>query len=234
MSAQRAFSLIELLVVVVIMAVLSAVALPTYQKARASARRVECQQNLKQIYAALISYAGENNNMLPPTYVSTGTASDGQEQSWGYTIWPYVYGSFATWKYPENCLQMGTPVYRVCLKNVFRCPATKEKVVPVPGAASLSIRARYSYGLNCDPARQPGATTSVALPIPVMSIPGASTTAMITEDSYAVGNNYGYFQMYGLIPHSGGSNVLFFDGHCEGLALAQIPTDGNSSFWMGR
>ncbi len=233
MNAQRAFSLIELLVVVVIIAVLAAMGMPAYQNARASTRRVECQQNLKQIYTALVSYAGENNNMLPPTYVSTGNGNDGQEQAWGYLIWPYVYGSRSNWKYPENCLQMGTPVYSICMRNVFRCPATKQKVVPVPGVPAASVKARYSYGLNCDPARPPGATSSVALPIPLLSVPASTTTAMIMETSFPVGNRYGYFEAYGLIPHMGGVNVLYFDGHCEGLTLAQVPNDQSNLFWMG-
>lgn len=228
--SSRAFTLIELLVVVAIIAILCAFLVPAIESARATARRMECVNNLKQIYTALVNYASENDNMLPPAYKD---GFSGQEGSWGYTLWPYIYPNTKL-QYPENCLQMGTPVYRVCEKNVFRCPGTRAKVIPAPTVSAAPTPARYSYGLNCDPARLPGMTSSKALPIPMLSVPGSTTTAMVTEDSFPVGNGYGYVLSFGLIPHNGGSNVLYFDGHVDWLIASSMPTDLNSSFWMGR
>lgn len=64
-SCARAFTILELLIVVAIIALLMAILVPTLRRAREQARRVACLSNLRSLGLGLQMYQGEYNGFFP-------------------------------------------------------------------------------------------------------------------------------------------------------------------------
>lgn len=94
LAARTGFTLVELLVVIGIIALLISMLLPALNKARFSAKVVACGSNHRQIYAAMVMYANDNNGYLP------GTCAVGGDYNWGSVYGVQGDGNLQSGRYP--------------------------------------------------------------------------------------------------------------------------------------
>lgn len=73
---RRAFTLVELLVVMGIIAILVAIIVPAYQRVTATGRSTACLSNLRQLGAALNLYLGEHQMSMPELKAGRSSRED--------------------------------------------------------------------------------------------------------------------------------------------------------------
>lgn len=114
-ATRRAFTLVELLVVIGIIAVLIGILLPALGRARAQAATVQCMANMRTIGQGLTLYAGMNKGSLP--------YGDYLDPAYGYSI----NSTTANWVIRvASALRPGASgenfMTSVSSKGAFRCP----------------------------------------------------------------------------------------------------------------
>ena len=86
-TTRRAFTLVELLVVITIIGVLIALLLPAVQAAREAARSIACMNNEKNITLAMANFEAQNGYF--PGYIGT-VGSNPNPVSWLVSIGPFI------------------------------------------------------------------------------------------------------------------------------------------------
>jgi prepilin-type N-terminal cleavage/methylation domain-containing protein len=126
-SKQRAFTLVELLVVIGIIAVLIGILLPALNKAREQAKRTQCLSNLRQIHIAYVDYSLQYKDRVPLGYLQ------GFKQM-NYTIWSrnsfgtYGFdGSFVLYGLLAKTNQAGASVGIIKNPQILFCPARTDQ-----------------------------------------------------------------------------------------------------------
>ncbi len=179
---KRGFTLVELLVVIAIIGVLVGLLLPAVQSAREAARRMSCQNNLKQIGLSLHLHH-DAHNKFPPGIASgmnTGSAigkpRTPMECTWLAFTYPFIEQSaqFALIDWSpvnRNFYDNGGKSIRALPVSLFYCPSdTNPKPNDSYGAALTFARGNYVANNGIGPAREfrtgPGHTSPASMARP--------------------------------------------------------------------
>ena len=223
----NSFTLIELLVVIAIIAILASMLLPALNAAREKARSISCLSNHKQLALAMLMYAEDNADNLPP-FRDNGSP----RHYWHYgdyrgLLKPYLAGMI------KDNHDIGA--IRYDWRSPLSCPSVSHQE-----ARNISSWT-YTYGYNglaCFTARR-RKITKYRHPSKLCLITDIkckkAITGYHTQQTPPTNDDCVNFQ------HNGGSsaNVSFCDGHAASKKKGDIPGEWNgtlseaynSAFW---
>lgn len=204
-ALRRAFTLTEILVVLAIIGLLSALLFPVFGRVRERSRNTTCQSNLKQLGLAIFQYAADYDDKLPraPNFVTKEIISRPQ----------VVYGE------PADTFVLTLPDIRFVLAPyrasfpLFRCPS--DRMSPLFLADDPSRKStqweQWGSSYNYDELKGLSGQTLGSYKQP--------TQSRLMEDA----DDFHGTSMAESKPASEGalSNVLFADGHVKTLNWSQ-------------
>jgi prepilin-type N-terminal cleavage/methylation domain-containing protein len=128
---QTAFTLVELLVVISIIALLLAILMPSLQKAREQGRKVVCMSNLKQLSLGLLTYASDYKSKWPSKFSVPATdplaGKNGMPIKYysSWQLWLDNPGNPNDWqsRLRPSFLNLLTPSY-ISNYKVYYCPGS--------------------------------------------------------------------------------------------------------------
>jgi len=230
-ALSRAFTLIELLIVVAIISILAALLFPSVGKMLAKGKTTQSVSNLRQIHSAILGYASDNDGNYPYSYGNGALPPGGTDREFWYNavkVRLYPHPTAANRSALDGANGWGTPNVS---RTVLRSPNV-EKAWPT------SV---ISYGYNNRFAYSPTNSAKLALVYnsakTVMLADNLGNTQFLTPE---YGSSFGKLNARNGATRDNATNgvaiAVFIDGHTEMLSAAEcarLNADRNmtNEFW---
>ena len=225
-SKRRAFTLIELLIVIVIIAILASFLLVALSKAQEEGRRVRCISNQRNLILAFQGFIDDNNDSFPNT--------DYEGCNGNKLLWVSGYlNHFSCKTDSTNTLLLTEPKYAQLAEylreaRIYKCPSDRKRYTVTidredneSASRTTMISKARSYSLNwhlgwvkSQYGTQPlvvfNKINEVSSPSSILSFIDVNSDSIcwsffgITRDNIF---------MYPAIYHNGMANISFLDGH---------------------
>ena len=212
------FTLIELLIVIAIIAILAGMLLPALNRARETARSIQCVGNMRQFGSVYHQYMMDNREYPIPKDVLFWNGLSGLKYNWPVIIAKYLYKGLPDDLYSSslaNLIIKGG-------KSVFTCPSVKD--YPLPSFPTyLYIYANFTK-------KEHGCAGTW--------YSNRSSTLLFMDGDHQNpsgwrGVNYYSGQNY---EHGGGvhnkkNNITCYDGHVEPVAVSPYTYTGSNTLF---
>jgi prepilin-type N-terminal cleavage/methylation domain-containing protein/prepilin-type processing-associated H-X9-DG protein len=243
--ARRGFTLTEILIVLAIIGLLTAILLPVLSRARENGRKVACASNLRQLGMAFQQYTSDWNRRYPLAGLYRNFAN--QPAGWGPPTANWIAGTEGQ---PVACIGPGDPSAACTAVGQYVSgeanveggalyPYTKSAQVYICPSNVDGRKKKMSYTMNCALANL--SSVRIRQPVEVVllvdekeandgyfyatnnSTATPPTTGASPEASGAFGDSKDELTQI----HNGGGNLLFTDGHVKFYNTKAFVLDGS-------
>lgn len=224
LQRRDAFSLIELLVVIGLIALLMAIIVPTLRAAKAKAQQVACAANLRNLGLALISYINDNDQWLCPAEPRDKLDETSQEN------WYMNTALLASMNVEPRRDAAGNLLGPPTRRTVLTCPSHSDPTMTRDESPSFPPEERtyaLSYMMN--------GTWRLSNRGGVQGCPRRATEIRKPDETLALCDGNGYpaaraIVLYEACPahnfeyrHRNRTNILTLDGHTCAMKQQDIP-----------